>query len=102
MQATVGIFGGWIWLKWNVSAALKIDKSSRWFQGNINGLIRYVQLEIGALNKQGVWCLVFQNSQLSTLRSWSWFVFLPLLLLSSPSQRPKVPSPRLHVLAPGY
>ena len=50
MQATVGIFGGWIWLKWNVSAALKIDKSSRWFQGNINGLIRYVQLEIGGLH----------------------------------------------------
>ena len=89
MQATVGIFGGWIWLKWSVSAALKIDKSCRWFQGSINGLIRYVELEIGGLNKQGVfgvWC-----SRTTALRSWSLFVFLPLLLLSSPSPSPKVP-----------
>ena len=90
MQATVGIFGGWIWLKWNVSAALKIDKSSRWFQGNINGLIRYVQLEIGALNKQGVWCLVFQNSQLSS-QVLVLVCFSPVVVIVKPQSKPQGP-----------
>ena len=88
MQATVGIFGGWTWLKWIVSAALKIDKSCRWFQGNINGLIRYVELEIGGLNKQGVCCVVFQNysSQVLVL-----VCFSSVVVIVKPQSKPQGP-----------
>ena len=88
MQATVGIFGGWIWLKWSVSAALKIDKSCRWFQGNINGLIRYVELEIGGLNKQGVFGVWL-------LRTKELLVFLvcfsSVVVIVKPQSKPQGP-----------